>query len=146
MAHDGYQITIDGLLRKRAEMVGDIQRMRERLAVVSNDVTCLDRVLQALGYEGPLDGVAASGTRVVLFQRNELQQQLLHILRMSRAPMTSREIAAQMVAQEGRDTFDRRLVLDVIKRSGKTLGILRRRGQVSGGRDEKGRYVWRVKQ
>lgn len=47
-------------------MVGDVQRLRDRLAVVSNDISCVDRVLQSLGYDGPLDAVAASGTRVVL--------------------------------------------------------------------------------
>lgn len=143
---DSYEITIAGLLTKRSELLGDIQLLRDRVGTVTEDIASIDRVLDTLGYEGDREVVAPIGTRLVLFQRNELQHQLLHILRMADRPLTSRDIAIQIVTQEGRDRCDNRLVLDVVKRAGKTLGILRRRGQVDGRRDENGRHVWTARQ
>lgn len=52
-----YTNTISGLLRKRSELMGDAQRLREELAHVGNDVEVLDRTLIALGYQGDLKAV-----------------------------------------------------------------------------------------
>lgn len=43
---DTYEHTISGLLAKREEMMEEIAVARERLAVLSNDVEALDRVLE----------------------------------------------------------------------------------------------------
>jgi len=71
------QHTVNGLLRKRADMMAELAGLRERMAVVSNDVASLERVLEAFGYSGPLDTPTPRGNRVVLFYRNELRHFLL---------------------------------------------------------------------
>ena len=56
--------------------MADARELRERMAVVGNDIAALDRTLQTLGYEGDLPTAPAgaqSSTRLVYFHRNELR-------------------------------------------------------------------------
>jgi hypothetical protein len=46
-----YANTISGLLRRRAELMADAREMRERMAVVGNDIAALDRTLETLGAD-----------------------------------------------------------------------------------------------
>jgi hypothetical protein len=137
-----YERTISGLIKKRAEMLGELHSLRERMGVVTNDLQCLDRVLQAFGYEGNLDELPAAKGRLVLFHKSEMQQHVLQVLRSSAEFLSSRDIAVLIATAEGRDRSDKRAVLDIIKRVGKCLGTLRYRGLVLSKRDPKGRMVW----
>ena len=51
-----YQQTISGLLRRRSELMGDAQRLREELAHIGNDIEALDRTLISLGHNLDTDG------------------------------------------------------------------------------------------
>jgi hypothetical protein len=139
-----YERTIGGLLKKRSEMVGELHALRERMAVVANDLQSLDRVLQAFGYEGKLEDLPVVRSKMILFHKSELQQHLLYEMRKAAEPLTSRDLAVKFITAEGRDRYDKRLVLDVIKRVGKSLATLRNRGLVLGCRDSKGRFLWRL--
>lgn len=44
-----YRNTISGLIRKRREMMDEMQALRERQAELSNDIEALDRILEAAG-------------------------------------------------------------------------------------------------
>jgi hypothetical protein len=140
-----YERTIGGLLKKRAEMVGELHALRERMGVVTNDLQSLDRVLQAFGYDGNLDELPVVRSKMVMFHKSELQQHLLHVLRNAGEPLSSRDLAVRIVSSEGRDRYDKRLILDLIKRVGKAIRTLRDRGLVTGCRDSRGRYLWRLR-
>ncbi|CAO4139423.1 hypothetical protein [Methylorubrum aminovorans] len=45
---DTFEHTISGLLTKRADLFGEAQKLRDRLAEIKNDVAALDRVLGSL--------------------------------------------------------------------------------------------------
>lgn len=116
---DTYQHTIAGLIGKREEMMEEIAQTRERLAVLSNDLEALDRVLERLGYDGPVK-LTPRVPRVVLFYRGELRQFLLGSLR-EHGPSTSRQLAERLIQIEGKDARDRRMMADVVRRIGKAL-------------------------
>lgn len=139
-----YERTISGLIKKRSEMVDELHSLRERMAVVANDLQSLDRVLQAFGYDGKLEDLPVVKSKLVLFHKSELQQHLLIALRNAHGPLSSRDLAVQIVTADGRDRYDKRLILDLIKRVGKSLGTLRYRGLVSGCRDSQRRFVWQL--
>ena len=40
---DGYDNTISGLLRKRAELFGEADRLRDRIAEIRNDIEALGK-------------------------------------------------------------------------------------------------------
>lgn len=138
-----YDNTISGLLRKRDEMMGELAAMRERQAVLSNQIAAMDQTLDALGYEGDLEGRTPRSNRVVLFSRNELRQWLLRELRGAERPMSSRDLAERICAAEGRDYHDQRLVCDVVRRVSKACRVLRDRGVLYGERTHAG-YLWSV--
>lgn len=133
--------TINGLLRKRDETMGEMQRLRERMAELHNDVEAIDRVLAALGYAGDLEGRQGRASRVVLFYRNELRQWLLRELRKGE-PLSSRDLAERICSAEGKDIHDKRMICDVTKRVSKALRLLREKGAIRGEKDGAGRYVW----
>lgn len=141
---DTYQHTINGLLQKRAEMMEEIAVTRERLAVLSNDVEAMDRVLERLGYAGEVK-LTPRLPRVVLFYRGELRQFLLGQLR-ERGPLTSRQMAEALIRTEGKDARDHRMLNDIVKRIGKALRQMVDAGIVSRTSEKvKGEYIWQPK-
>lgn len=136
-----YQHAISGLLRRREEMMGEIAETRERLAVLSNDVESLDRVLETLGYDGDVK-LTPRVPRVVLFYRGELRQWLRKRLEEA-GPQTSRQMAVALVQAEGKDARDRRMMNDIVKRMGKALRQMQDAGIVTrSAKPIKGEYVW----
>ena len=145
MAQDGHDHTISGLLRKRSELMGEAQRLREALAVVGNDIEALERVLVSLGYDEPLDGMRPRSNRVVFFARNELRRFCIDELRKADGPLSARDLAEKIIGLEGKDVRDRRLQNDMVKRVGKALKLLRQQGVAkSSGRGSN--LAWRFEQ
>lgn len=131
-----FEHTINGLLTKRADLFNEAIRIRDRLAEIKNDIGALDRVLGTLGYTGDLDAEMPRQKREVLFGRGELTRAILDELRDAPRPLGSREIAQAIVAVNGQDARDRRLLTELTKRVSKALRILakddlvRRRGHL----------------
>jgi len=139
-----FEHTISGLLQKRADLLGEAEGIRDRLAEIKNDVGAIDRVLGSLGYEGDLDVQMPRQKREVIFGRGELTRAILDELRGADGPMTSREIAKAIVALSG-DARDRNYVSDLTKRVGKALRALREANTVRSGTDSKGNVMWTVR-
>lgn len=136
-----YAHTISGLLSKRAEMMEEIALTRERLAVLSNDLESLDRVLETLGYDGDVK-LTPRVPRVVLFYRGELRQFLLGYLE-KHGPSTSRQMAQALIQMEGKDARDRRMMADVVRRIGKALRQAAEVGLVARPAEKvKGEFTW----
>ncbi len=114
-----FEHTISGLLTKRADLLGEAEQIRDRLAAIKNDIDALDRTLNVLSYEGDLDAQMPRQKRHVVFGRGELTRRVLTILRHSEKPMTSRQIAQEIVSDSGMDARDRKYVSDLTKRVGK---------------------------
>lgn len=138
-----YQHAINGLLQKRSEMMEELAVIRERMAVLSNDVEALDRVLERLGYEGDIK-LTPRVPRVVLFYRGELRQFLIKQLR-DHGPLTSRLLAEKLLQIEGKDSRDRRMMSDVVRRIGKALRQMQDSKLVVGTKSKSmGEYSWRL--
>ena len=132
---------ITGLLSKRQELMGKALHLREQLAEVSNAIQSVDHVLQSFGYEGDLDGMTPRGNRVVFFARHELRRFCLDELRKADGPVSARDLAEKIIGLEGKDSRDRALRNDMVKRVGKSLKLLRQQGvAVSKGRN--GDLAW----
>ena len=90
------ELTINGLLQKREELQRESAGLREQMAIVSNSIEAIDRVLEAFGFEGELEGKTPRAARVILFYRNELREYLLGELRKAERPLSSRELASMV--------------------------------------------------
>ncbi len=138
----GDETTVNGLLRKREELQRESAGLREQMAIVSNSIEAIDRVLETFGFEGELEGKTPRAARVILFYRNELRVWLLGELRNAAGPLSSRELASMVCQCEGKDARDRRLVADVTRRVGCALRKMRAAKIVHGERDRSGAAIW----
>ena len=134
--------TVSGLIRKRAELFGEAERIRDRLAEIRNDIGALDRTLGVLGHVGNLDDAMPRQKRQVLFGQGELTQNLLRELRDADGPLTSRELAQGILALRGDDVRDRRLISEVTRRVSKALRAHREEGRVRSSTDSSGNLLW----
>ena len=140
----GDDTTVNGLLRKREELQRESASLHEQMAVLENNIEAIDRVLEAFGFEGELEGKTPRAARLILFYRNELREYLLGELRRSDRPFSSRELAQRVCQCEGKDPHDRRLVADVTRRVGCALRKMRAAKIVHGERDKSGSAVWKI--
>lgn len=143
--HSDYDHTISGLLHKRVDLYHEAESIRDRLAAIKNDMDALDRTLTVLGYDGSLDAAMPRQKRYVVFGRGELTKQVLTLLRRSAKPMTSRELAQEIVSDSGLDARDRKFVSDLTKRVGKACRQYPETGLVKKATDAHGNVVWSVK-
>lgn len=139
---DTFEHTINGLLKKRADLFGEAERLRDRMAEIKNDTHAIDRVLQSLGYEGDLDAAMPRQKRDVIFGRGELTRAILSELRNNDAPMSSREIAQNLIAVRGEDARDRKYLSDLVKRVSKALRQQRDDGNVRVLKGSRGNVMW----
>lgn len=139
-----YDNAISGLLRKRGEMLANLADLREQIAVQSNDIEAIERILETLGYSGDLPTKATRAPRIVLFYRGELRQFLRQSLQ-EHGPSTSRQLAERLIHLEGKDARDRRMMNDIVKRMGKALRQMQDNRIVARSTAKvKGEYLWRL--
>ena len=98
------------------------------MAEVANAIDSIDHVLRSLGFQEDLDGMRPRSNRVVYFHRNELRRFLIDELRNADSPITARDLAEKIIGLEGKDSRDRALRNDMVKRVGKSLKLLRQQG------------------
>jgi hypothetical protein len=140
---DTYDHTISGLLSKRADLWNEAERIRDRLAEIRNDIGALDRTLNVLGYKGDLDAAMPRQKREVIFGRGELSKAIYGELRTATGPLSSRDIAREIVALRGEDARDRKYLADLTRRVSKALRKMREEGHVRSVTDTKGNLLWR---
>tara|TARA_R110000851_G_scaffold264646_1_gene417228 strand:+ start:86 stop:517 length:432 start_codon:yes stop_codon:yes gene_type:complete len=94
---------VEGLAKKRAELAGEIERTQDALHKLVTDLEHIDATLRIIAPDMEIEAI-----RPKVFtapedwsRRGEMARVCLSILRTARDPMTSREIAAQMVIQRG---------------------------------------------
>lgn len=142
---NGFQITIQGLLRKRSDAVSELQSLRERMAVLSNDVNSINRVLKSLGYQEDCNEPRESKpSKLVVFYRNELRLYALAELQRSKVPLSTRELAQRLIRSEGREAQDKQFLLETIRRMGRALQASKVKGLVRNKRIKNGLFVWHL--
>lgn len=139
---DTFEHTIAGLLTKRADLFNEAERIRDRLAEIRNDIGAIDRTLSVLGYTGDLDAAMPRQKREVIFGKGELSKAIYGELRTATGPLSSRDIAREIVAMRGEDARDRKYLADLTKRVSKALRQLREAGEVRSTQDQNGNLLW----
>lgn len=137
-----YSHTVNGLLQKRADLFNEAERLRDRLAEIKNDISAIDRTLSVLGYKGDLDAAMPRQKRQVIFGRGELSKAIYRDLREADGPLSSRDIAREIVALRGEDARDRKYLSELTKRVSKALRAMREEGNVRSVTDAKGNVMW----
>ena len=140
---DTFQLTINGLLTKRAMLFNEARRARERLGEIRNDVSAIDRILATFDYEGDLDDIMPREKDGRMFNNGKLIRKCLDVVRES-GPVTSRDIAVQIVEAMGDDPDDRKHLLRVTEGVSRTLRKQRDRGVVKSHKTEGSAFLWEM--
>jgi hypothetical protein len=92
-----------GLVKRRAEIAGEIGKLQTRMAECSRDLETLDATLKIVAPELDIPAIAPKMFKPPEHwsKRGEMSRVVLDILRVARGSMTSRDIAAQMIVQRG---------------------------------------------
>lgn len=137
-----FEHTITGLLSKRADLFNEAERIRDRLAEIKNDIGAIDRTLNVLGYTGDLDAAMPRQKREVIFGRGELSKAIMGELRHAEEPLSSRDIAREIMSMRGEDARDRKYISDLTRRVSKALRQMKAEGLVKSAVDAKGNMSW----
>lgn len=124
-----YTHVVSGLLRRRDELRTEAATLKDRQAVVANDVAAIERILESLGHTVPA-ALEARPARIILFYRNELSAFVKGELEKAGRPLTTRDLAMVLCDLEGKLPGDRRLLADVMRRINGSLTQMKAAGTV----------------
>lgn len=123
---------LQGLVKRRAELAGEIEATHERLRQMIGDLEKLDSVILQFDPQHDVEGIKPKAFRPPKdwAQRGEMTRKVLSILRQAAEPMTSRDIALEMLINRALNTEDQKLLALMVKRVGVALRLQRNNGVV----------------
>ncbi|TRD10935.1 hypothetical protein FGU71_03050 [Erythrobacter insulae] len=137
---------INGLVKRRAELAGQIAATHETLSQLVKDLGAIDDALRVVAPDMEVEAIRPKMFRPPedWANRGQMSRLVLSILRQSREPLTTREIAAQMMLERALDAEDTKLLGLMTKRVGAALRVQRDKGRAEA-MDGPGNYLlWRV--
>jgi len=119
-----------GLVKRRAELTGDIERTHDALRKMVTDLENLDATIRQFDPSHNVEAIRPKAFRPPKdwANRGEMSRIILTILRLASEPMTTRDIAVELLVTRALDRSDVRLLRLMTKRVGVAL-----RGQKDGG-------------
>ena len=121
-----------GLTKRRAELTGEAETLRARLAQIATDVGHLDAVIRQFDPDFNLASIQPKRPRTQdAAGRGEISRFVLQVLREATEPVATHDVARRLMAERGQDAEDRRVVKLTMKRVGmafsrqKALGTVR---------------------
>lgn len=96
-----YMVT--GLVKRRAALAGEMLRTQEALSQMARDLETLDAAIKLVAPDLDIPAIAPKMVKPPedWSKRGEMSRQVFGIMRAANKPLTSREIAAQMIVQRG---------------------------------------------
>lgn len=137
---------ITALVRKRAELAGDIENTQEAIARMIRELEGLDATIRLFDPDYRVEEIRPKAFRPPedWSKRGEMSRVVLDILRRAAEPLTSRDIALQLIAQRGLDKSDERFVRLMVKRVGVALRGQRDKGTVKSSQGTGLYMVWEL--
>lgn len=123
---------VSGLVAKRGELAGEIERTHERLRELVNQLEHIDGTLRIVAPDMEIEAIRPKAFRPPddWSKRGQMSRLVLSILRTAKEPLTSREIAAQMLLERAMDAEDVKMLRTMTKRVSTALRDQRDKGRV----------------
>ena len=138
----GYDLTVQGLIRKRTDLAGEAETLRAQLGDRLSALDHIDATIRIFKPDIDLADLperiappALSGTR------GEFQRFLLDQLRKADGPQTTHDLARAVMVERGLDPADRITFKLISGRTGNALAKLRKAGKVTGRRVGSGQLL-----
>jgi hypothetical protein len=140
------QHVLNGLIAKRAELAGDIERTHETLRKMVADLEHLDQTILQFDPNYRIEAIKAKAFRPPKdwSNRGQMTRIVLSILRQAAEPLTSRDVALELLVERALDKNDQRLLRLMTKRVGVALRHQKDKGVVQAEAGP-GQYVlWQI--
>lgn len=123
---------ISGLVKRRAELAGDIERTHEQLRQMVLDLENLDATILQFDPDFQVETIRPKAFRPPKdwSNRGEMTRICLSILRQASEPLTSRDIALELLVERAMDKNDQRLLRLMRARVATALRLQRDKGLV----------------
>jgi hypothetical protein len=114
---------LSGLVKRRAELAGDIERTHNQLRKMVLDLENLDATIIQFDPDFQVETIKPKAFRPPAdwANRGEMTRIVLSILRQAAEPLTSRDIALELLIERALDKSDQRLLRLMTKRVGVAL-------------------------
>ncbi|MBR0838151.1 hypothetical protein JQ612_33550 [Bradyrhizobium manausense] len=126
------EFVLAGLVKRRAQLAGDIESAHESLRKMVLDLESLDATIVQFDPSYRVESIKAKAFRPPKdwSNRGEMSRIVLSILRQAAEPLTSRDIALELLVERALDKNDQRLLRLMSKRVGVSLRTQRENGLV----------------
>jgi hypothetical protein len=123
---------LSGLVKRRAELAGDIERTHDALRKMVLDLENLDATILQFDPDFRVEMIQPKAFRPPKdwSNRGQMSRIILSILRQAAAPLTTRDIALELLVERALDKSDQRLLRLMTKRVGVALRGQRENGVV----------------
>jgi hypothetical protein len=123
---------IAALVKKRAELAGEIEATHDRLRQMVRDLEHLDNSLRLFDPAYKVEAIRPKAFRPPKdwSNRGEMTRIILSVLRQAAEPLTTRDIALQLLVERALDKDDQHLLNLMTKRVGVALRGQRDKGVV----------------
>lgn len=125
-------LVIAGLVKRRAQLAGDIEKAHESLRLMICDLEHLDATIQQFDPSFQVEAIKPKAFRPPKdwSNRGEMTRICLSILRQAAEPLTTRDIALQLLTERALNREDQKLLRLMTKRVGVALRLQREKGVV----------------
>lgn len=136
---------LTGLVKRRAELSGEANALRTRLAAISADLDHLDAVIRQFDPNHDIASIRPKRMRHSdAAGRGETSRAVLRVLREAVERLTTAEVTQRMAAARHVDTGDRLAMVLLTKRVGTTLSRQKAKGSVRYWAEPGAAGVWEV--
>jgi len=139
-------LVVAGLIRRRSQLAGDIEAAHESLRGMILDLEHLDATILQFDPTYRVESIAPKAFRPPKdwANRGEMSRIVLSILRQAAEPLTSRDIALQLLVERALDKNDQRLLRIMSKRVGVALRGQKDKGVVRAEQGPGQYMVWEI--
>jgi hypothetical protein len=137
---------ISGLVRKRADLAGEIERAQSDLQRMIRDLESLDATIRLFDGDYQVEAIKPKTFRPPddWAKRGQMTRIILDVLRQATEPLTTRDIAFQLMQERALDTGDVKMLRLMTKRCGVALRLQRDKGAVRSEQGPGQYMVWEI--
>jgi hypothetical protein len=123
---------VSGLVKRRAELAGDIEKAHEALRRMVLDLENLDATILQFEPDFKVEAIRPKAFRPPKdwSNRGEMTRICLSILRLASEPLTARDIALQLLTERALNREDQKLLRLMTKRVSVAMRLQRHKGVV----------------
>ena len=122
---------LSSLAKRRAELSGEAETLKARLALIATDIGHLDAVIRQFDPNYDLGSIRPKRARCQdAAGRGEMSRFILTVLREATEPVATHDVVRRLMAERGQDVDDVRLVKLTMKRVGMAFSRQKANGAV----------------